>query len=198
VIMNNNINNKVNLILTNPQLHDIQSFHSLISEPKIQKEFISFRGTSIENVKNSLEFWINKKKELFPCTLRLIKLTKVEEGEFYDDTNSRLIGFVLINEANILGDRLFSGQKYLMNFAISEHYENNGFMTMALNMFSERLYENGYNVVSAFVKNNNPASVRILEKCGFYKVREVIEGSTYAKPLKIDLKAFKAGFKIGI
>ena len=196
--MNNIINNEVNLILTNPQLHDIQSFHSLISEPKIQKEFISFRGASIDGVKNFLELWINKRKELFPSTLRLIKLTKVEEGEFYDDTNSRLIGFITINEANILGDRLFSGQKYLMNFAISEHYENHGFMTLALKMFSERLYENGYNLVSAFVKHNNPASVRILVKCGFYKVREVSEGSTYVKPLKIDLKAFKEGFKLDI
>jgi RimJ/RimL family protein N-acetyltransferase len=57
------------------------------------------------------------------------------------------------------------------------------------------MYENEINIASAFVKSNNIASKRVLEKNGFDLIRNTPMGMTYIKPLYIDINIYNKEFK---
>lgn len=154
------------LIITDPILEDYMSFFDLINERDWQSEFLNFRGMSLDDTKEYIQYWIENKDQIYPEFFRMIKLTYDEHASKYNDLNSILIGFVSLHETNI-GDRLLSGLNYSLSFAISEKFYGKGIMTNALEMTLERLQTLGYNNIPAIVKESNKASERVLQKCGF-------------------------------
>jgi RimJ/RimL family protein N-acetyltransferase len=129
--------------------------------------------------------------------MRLIKVTKHDHlptETVWTDENSKIIGFIVHSESQGI-DKLFSGMNYLLNFAITKNYWGQGIMTTALKLALNRMYENEINIASAFVKSNNIASKRVLEKNGFDLIRNTPMGMTYIKPLYIDINIYNKEFK---
>ena len=170
----------MNLILTDPIIEDYVSFHSLICESDWQREFENFRGMTLLDTKNHIEYWVINKEVLFPQFYRMIKLTWEEELVNFNNLNSITIGFISFEEAASF-DRIISGKTHLLNFAISEKYYGCKIMTNALEMTLERMNNLGYNNISAFVKEGNIASEKVLIKCGFRLELSTGIGNTYIK-----------------
>lgn len=183
----------MNLILTDPILADTNSFHNLISEPDIQRQFLNFRNRDLDETKREIETWVANRAKFFPLFLRMVKITEDESAQSWDDTNSELIGFISNVNAGQT-DNLYSGFKVLMNYAIRKKFENKGIMTAALEMTLQRMYELNYNIASAFIKPGNNASERVLIKCGFDLVKDTPMGKSYVKALKIDLNKYNSEF----
>ncbi len=158
------------LIITDPIHDDYKSFYNLVCEDDWQKEFLSFRGMTVDDVKEYVNYWIENKENNFPQFLRMIKLTLDEHAVSYNELNSHLIGFVALNETE-MGDRMLSGLHYSLSFGIGKKYYGKGIMTNALEMTIERLYDLGYNNIPAIVKETNKASEKVLQKCGFKLLR---------------------------
>ena len=154
----------MNLLVTDPILEDYVELHKLISEPKFQKEFINYRDQPIERTKKEIVFWVENGQKVYPSFFRVIKLTKHDNLPSYTRENSSLIGFIS-NVPAAPDDQIASGFQMLLNFGIAEKFEGKGIMTMALEMTLEKLYERKLNIVSAFVKQNNIASEKVLAKC---------------------------------
>jgi RimJ/RimL family protein N-acetyltransferase len=185
------------LLVTDPIESDAQSFHNLILEPEIQREFPSFKNRTFLESKNEIDNWSNNWLNLMPSFMRLIKVTKHDHlptETVWTDENSKIIGFIVHSESQGI-DKLFSGMNYLLNFAITKNYWGQGIMTTALKLALNRMYENEINIASAFVKSNNIASKRVLEKNGFDLIRNTPMGMTYIKPLYIDINIYNKEFK---
>ncbi len=185
----------MNLILTEPILDDYKSYHELISEPDLQKQFVNYQGQTIEKTKKEIEFWVYNKKEAFPSFLRMIKLAPSSGIKLWNNCNSKLIGFISNIPASP-SDHIHSGFKMLMNYGISKKFEGKGIMTIAMEMTLAKLYDLEYNIVSAYVKPGNTGSQRVLEKCYFDLIRDDIYGKTYVRALKIDIEEYKKAFNL--
>ena len=109
----------MNLILTDPILDDYKAYHELISEEAWQKQFLNYRGQTIDQTKEEIKFWVENRKTAFPSFLRMIKLTPYENINEYDNSNSTLIGFISNVPAGMT-DYSRSGFKMLMNFGIGK------------------------------------------------------------------------------
>lgn len=69
-----------------------------------------------------------------------------------------------------------------IGYVIARRYWNKGYMTEAVRAVIDELFSCGYNVVSARHHTDNPASGRVMEKCGMHFVgmdREVRKFSEY-------------------
>lgn len=77
-------------------------------------------------------------------------------GIFFD---GKLIG--IINDTGIENSNVEIG------YAVHPDYHNKGYGTEALKAVIEKLFEQGYTAVSAGIFEDNIASRRVLEKCGF-------------------------------
>ncbi|MBQ6835585.1 MAG: GNAT family N-acetyltransferase [Clostridia bacterium] len=77
-------------------------------------------------------------------------------GIYIDD---KLIG--IINDTGIENGNVEIG------YAIHPDHQNKGYATEALKAVVEKLFEQGYAAVSAGIFEDNIASRRVLEKCGF-------------------------------
>lgn len=183
------------LIVNDPNKEDYVQFHSLVTQQHIQAEFPHFQGRTIEASKKEIEYWVNNREEILPDFLRIIRLTNNGEAQKWDESNSQIVGFI----ANLKGGSIEqenSGFERLINFAISERFQGKGIMTQGLKMTMQWLKQLGLNISTAFVKPENVASCRVLEKCGFDRVRETPLGITYAKALNIDLMEYRSVFGI--
>ena len=109
----------LNLILTDPIFDDFKSYHELISENDWQKQFLNYRGQTIDQTKEEIKFWVENGSSAFPSFLRMIKLTPYENVDKYNDINSTLIGFISNVPAG-MADFSRSGFKMLMNFGIGK------------------------------------------------------------------------------
>lgn len=77
-------------------------------------------------------------------------------GIYIDD---KLIG--IINDTGIENSNVEIG------YAIHPNHQNKGYATEALKVVIEKLFSQGYHAVSAGIFEDNIASRRVLEKCGF-------------------------------
>jgi RimJ/RimL family protein N-acetyltransferase len=77
------------------------------------------RSQNRDDVKKEISDWVTYEDKMFPSVLRLIEL---------DD---KIIGFIANTPAGY-DDELKSGFKMLINYAISEEFEGNGYMSKAL------------------------------------------------------------------
>lgn len=93
----------MNLVLTDPQMYDVDSYFKLISETKIQNEFINYRGITKMDIHKEFEYWVQNQVEAYPCFLWLMKITNMDYREYFNDNNSELIGFISYTKAT--GDR---------------------------------------------------------------------------------------------
>ena len=73
-----------------------------------------------------------------------------------------------------------------LGYWIGQEYWGRGIATIALNLMVEYLFSNFmYNKIRAHVFSNNPISMRVLEKCGFYK-EAVLLKSIYKQEQYLD------------
>ena len=78
------------------------------------------------------------------------------------DENDRLIGFISLCDMN-----RYEGYMEL-EYAVTQECRNKGIATRAiLRMCAIGFEEMGVQVIAAWVRSHNEASVRVLEKCGF-------------------------------
>ena len=142
-----------------------------------------------------MQFNIAKSQLPTPKDFCFIRIAFTQnEDEKYDHQNSEIIGFIDVDEQD---DTMFSlsGFKVLISFAIKSKYQNMGIMTEALNMRIDRYNEYGFNILPAYVKGDNPASEKVLAKCGFIKIRDDIRGTTYVKRISMAQTQFENAFK---
>jgi RimJ/RimL family protein N-acetyltransferase len=184
----------MNLLLTLPHMNDYVEFHEINQDFQLQSEFPNLRNQSLQEAKVILDKWIIRNHEPGPADFVFVKIAKeVNEKNYYDSSNSKMIGFITVNES-ALSDFSRTGFKTLLNYGLMEKYRNKGIMTMALKMRIEAYIDLGYNILPAYIKGDNPASERVLRKCGFRRVNDDILGSTFVKRLDIDELTFDSAF----
>ena len=76
--------------------------------------------------------------------------------------NGKLIGFM--NDTEINGDEIEMG------YAFHPDHYNKGYATESFGAVIEYLFERGFNRVLAGAFEENPASVRVMEKCGMSRM----------------------------
>jgi len=90
--------------------------------------------------------------------------------------DGKLIGF--INDTGIENDTVDIG------YVLHPDYKNNGYMTQAVKIAIDELFDMGYKTVKAAYFESNIASKRVMEKCGMVNTGETYtveyRGNTYA------------------
>lgn len=185
----------MHLVITDPISEDYIQYHTLVTQQHIQKEFINFRNQKLLETKEEIDYWVSNSGKTLPHFLRFLKLTNNSGADYWDSSNSNIIGFIANLPAGTT-DCLHSGFNSLINFGISEEFQGKGIMTIALNMTISRLIEMEFNISTAFVKPHNIASSKVLVKCGYDIVRQSPLGTSYARALKIDLDFYKQSFNL--
>jgi RimJ/RimL family protein N-acetyltransferase len=159
------------LVITAPEKSEYSEYYTITQDKGISDEFTIFRNFTLEDCKNHIEWWVDEtRNKATPNLLFFIRIT-YESAEIYNENNSRLIGFICISTASP-GDFAYTGYFNLLNFGIISEFKNRGLMTTAMKMSIERFKELGYNLLPAFVKHDNLARMRVLEKCGFNYLNE--------------------------
>ncbi len=72
--------------------------------------------------------------------------------------NGELIGF--------LNDVYIEGSKIELGYALHPDYHNNGYATEALSLAINELFQKGFAEIVAGAFTENPASFRVMQKCG--------------------------------
>ncbi|MEO7046944.1 MAG: GNAT family N-acetyltransferase [Ferruginibacter sp.] len=187
-----------NIILetTPAQIGDADQFFEIFKDTDIRNIFHNLRFNSVEEVKQYLKFQINDTTTSRLSFFKSIRISFTPNIESYTCHNSILIGFICNHEASS-GEFLASGGlQQNISFAISSLYRGKGFMTNALDMTLDAMIQDGFNFVPALVKSWNKSSIRVLEKCGFDKVRHTQMGLMYAKRLTMDEIEYKKIFNL--
>ncbi len=180
------------LVLTDPKPYDLEAFYEMNQDKNFQKEFLNLRGQTIMDAERLLDRIINRKKELQSLTdYAFVKLaTSASPNDKYDKTNSIMIGFISIDPAGD-SDQMLSGFTTLLNFGMVIKYCGKGLMTAALNTRFQKYYDAEITFLAALVMGDNPASERVLEKCGFEVIRELPMGTTFAKRISMSESDFQ-------
>jgi RimJ/RimL family protein N-acetyltransferase len=161
----------------------------------LQSEFLNLKGQTASESSAVLNSIINRGQKGNWSDFALIKLTKQASPiDRYDDSNSKTIGFITLADAG-MSDFIRSGFKMLLNYGIIATHRGKGLMTHALNMRLEKYKELGINLVPAYIKGDNPASERVLQKCGFIRIVDDMFGSTYVKNLTVPQSVFNQNFQ---
>ena len=102
------------------------------------------------------------REEAEPLFLRLVELSKAADryvaGVYLDD---RFIG--MMNETEVKDGKIEMGYAYL------PAYYNRGYATEAFKGAIDYLLSKGFETVLAGAFSENPASLRVMEKCGMVK-----------------------------
>lgn len=185
------------LVVTHPYPHDYKEYFEMNQDSAFQREFANLKGQSLHDAKAFLENKIDQLKSLRPKSitdLAFIRIAKEQsENEFYDSSNSKLIGFISLDEASN-GDFSNTGFKTLLNYGIIEKFRNKGLMSYALKMRLQKYLELEYSFIPAYIKGDNPASENVLKKCGFIRIIDDNFGSTFVKKLYMDDEEFNEEF----
>lgn len=99
--------------------------------------------------------------------------------------NGKLIGDILVNKTNIEEASAEIGYNIL-----KEHW-NNGYATEAARAIIQNLFERGYERVFAYHEPSNPASGRVMEKCGMKYTgteRKILYHDMYFEICKYEIK----------
>jgi RimJ/RimL family protein N-acetyltransferase len=185
---------EVMLVVTNPKAHDLQEFYEMTKDSTFQKQFFNLKEMTLYDAKNMLEFIVRNESGNGYMDYAFIKLAwSASETDNYDNTNSKLIGFISLNQAN-QHDFLITGFKNLFSFGIIEEYRGKGIMIRALNMRIKAYIQNKMNFIAAFVKPNNIVSDKILLKCGFIKIEQSSHGQLYTRRLDMDESEYNKDF----
>jgi len=183
------------LVTTPIQIEDAKSIIEFGKDREIHEEFLNFRFGNLKEAEKYVENMIVYNENSGKCFFQMTKIA-FKEAPLYNDTNSTSIGFVTLYDTNI-SDRLFSGGfNQNLGFAIKSQYRNKGLTTIALNQVMDRLLDLEYTIIPAFVKLNNVASERVLQKCGFNKVLETPMGNTFVKRLYMAEIEFYSHFQV--
>jgi len=159
------------LVITAPEKSEFTEYLPITQDTEIRNEFAFLRNFTLEDCKNHIEWWVDEtRNKATPNLLFYIRIS-YEPAKIYNEKNSRVIGFICISPASP-GDFAYTGYYNLLNFGIISEFKNRGIMTTSLKMSIERFRELGYNLLPSFVKHDNLASMRVLEKCGFYNLNE--------------------------
>jgi RimJ/RimL family protein N-acetyltransferase len=172
-------------------ISDVNSFYKLCNDAEIRKEFINMRLNSVDEAKHHLQNLIEISNNSSPSFFKAIRIIFDENAGQYTDSNSRLIGFVSLHDAGMMDSLLTGGFQQNLSFGIESPFRGKGLMTIALQMTLDAMYQDGYNLVPAFVKPNNPASERVLEKCNFTKVQSTPMGSLFIRRICMPENQFK-------
>lgn len=184
----------MHLLLTNPNRNDLEEFHKMNQDPLLQREFHNLRSITLEKSEAMLLEYIRISESNSSENFCFIKVApQVSPNDYYDITNSSIVGFISVNQSGDL-DFQTSGFQILLNYAILEKYRNRGLMTQALNLRMKRFEELGFNILPAYIKGENGASEKVLRKCGFRRVVDHDLGSTFVKRITMDKARFEQGF----
>lgn len=176
-----------------PHKDDSDAFYKMNQDEGLKKEFLNLKHNySKKESDDLLDSIIELNNENGFCDFCLIKIA-FSDSLHYDDSNSKTIGFISVNEASVT-EHFKIGFKHLLNFGILTVYRNKGIMTSALEMRMEYFKDLEYNIMPAFVKGKNFASERVLQKCDFVKIRESIYGTTYVKRVSMGITDFNSNF----
>lgn len=88
-----------------------------------------------------------------------------------------------------------------VGYGIDEEYRSNGYASEALKLLCEWAFDNGAFFIGAQTEEDNSASKRVLEKCGFKSVGEGDEGILYEleKPASAYLSIYMClGMSVGM
>ncbi|MBC6365263.1 GNAT family N-acetyltransferase [Algoriphagus sp. AK58] len=185
----------MHLVLTPPHQNDLIEFHKMNQDLMIQREFSNLKNITLDGSKQLLKNIIMNFEENPNSDFCFIKLAfNLNDQDYYDNSNSVLVGFISVNEGSFT-EFNFSGFQTLLTYGIIERFRNKGLMTNALNFRIERFEELGFNIIPAYIKGNNPASEKVLIKCGFIKILENDFGCTYVKRITMPKVQFDINFK---
>lgn len=102
------------------------------------------------------------REEIIKLFERLKALSESKEHFVYGiDLQGHIIGF--LNDVQITKDTVEVG------YVIHPDYKNQGFATEAFGAVIQALFDAGFRVVTAGAFVENPASFRVMEKCGMQK-----------------------------
>ena len=99
---------------------------------------------------------------------RMLEISRMEDryirGIYLQD---ELIGF--INDPEIAGDAIELG------WVVHPDHHNQGYATEAVRLAIEELFSKGYREITAGAFEENPASLRVMEKCGMHRIEKTEE-----------------------
>jgi RimJ/RimL family protein N-acetyltransferase len=176
------------------QIGDASQFFELSKDPNIKKEYPNMKFENIDYARHYLEHQIAKTESSRFSFFKAIRIIFNEKATIYTEKNNILIGFISLQKTGELDQMLAGGFEQSLSFAIKSAFRLKGLMTIALNMTLDAMKQDGYNVLPAIVKRNNPASIRVLEKCGFVMVRELPVSLLYIKRIKMAENEFNRVF----
>jgi RimJ/RimL family protein N-acetyltransferase len=183
------------LLVTDPHENDYYEYVEMNQDLGLRKEFLNLREQNIQNAHQDFKNILELNRKPGSTDFAFIKIASAANADnYYDSSNSKIIGFIVVGPAGE-SDFRNSGFQTLLNYGMIEKYRNKGLMTHALNLRLSRYMELEFNIIPAYVKGNNPASEKILRKCGFIRVDENDFFSTYVKQLCVDDYTFKNAFQ---
>lgn len=141
------------LILRKLQKEDAEAFFKVIGNDNVTRYMSNNSFASIEKVEHLLDFWID-----------LYKYPWVERYAITLKENGLLIGYIDLVE--------YVDDTPEIGYALNEDYWSKGYMSEALEAFSNRLFELGYQEAILGVVKENIGSNKVALKCGFELYKE--------------------------
>lgn len=184
------------IALTMPTLADAKGFFDVINDSEIHREFPHFRSIlSFEHAFSYLNGMIQMNNQE---TINFFKLIRISNGEYshYDDSNSRIVGFISNHKTELMDMKLAGGFNDMLSFGVKNEYRGMGIMSAALNTMVDGLYHDGFNLIPCLAKPSNLASEKVLLKCGFVMVNKNPLGNLFVRRLNMDKNQFYSIFGI--
>ena len=127
---------------------EVAIFKNWASDPEVAKYVTWSAHENVEVTKALVDMWIKE----------------------YEDKNTHRFLITFEGKKEPIGSidvvKYHEGNPEI-GYCLSRKYWNKGYMTQAVNLFIEYLYNQGFNKIYIRADENNIGSIRVIEKCGF-------------------------------
>ncbi len=108
----------------------------------------------------------------FDCVEKVIRLFLRYKDLSHDD--SRVVAGIYLDQQLIgfLNDTGIEGKCIELGYVIDPAFHNQGYMTEALRAVIDHLFVRGFEQIIAGAFTRNPASLRVMEKCGMKRLNK--------------------------
>ncbi|CAM5200069.1 N-acetyltransferase domain-containing protein OS=Ureibacillus acetophenoni OX=614649 GN=SAMN05877842_11764 PE=4 SV=1 [Ureibacillus acetophenoni] len=157
------------------QVEDVDAIYELTSQPEVYEFLPDWKSTREQRLNWVTNYEITSNKRFLSAVPNIEGENYLKLGIILKDTNE-FIGFCNTG----IKDELPEPNREIA-FAISKHYRNKGYTTKAAKGLIHYLFNHtNTERLNAVVLTNNVSSSKVIEKCGFKLVGDVIiENETY-------------------
>ncbi|URM34648.1 GNAT family N-acetyltransferase [Cytobacillus firmus] len=163
------------VILREYRMEDVQALYEITSQPEVY-EFIPGAQATLEQRVNWMENYEIPANEKFKSSMPNLK-----------DAGFLNLGIILRETGEFIGFCNTGIKEELpepnreIGYAISKHYRDKGFSTLAAKGLVGFLFENtALETMNAVALISNTSSIKVLQKCGFKRAGEIeIDGESF-------------------